>query len=282
MPSVLPRSSEPCRDFFSHLPACSAAFARGTRCRDCQRNRRGRRDSSAAATLFHRSGGGRDRARAARTRHIVRDAAAAAPGSVDLRGRSRRPSPGAAARGARAVRDRLDRLARRVAARELARRRDSAGLCRPGGTGGLCASRHALRGDDARSRARLRIVSRDPCAGEFILVGPHRIGEQIGTIQVALAARRSEPRDGVGTCLPDRGTWHFQQTTRRHRRCHRGSAAAAAGSRRAQREHRPAYRDGPVGLCRRLRSMSLGAPNEYMNAFPPAIAPHSQLRPITP
>ena len=29
MPSVLPRSSEPCSDFLSHLPACMAALARG-------------------------------------------------------------------------------------------------------------------------------------------------------------------------------------------------------------------------------------------------------------
>ena len=29
MPRVLPRSSEPCRDFFSHLPACMVALARG-------------------------------------------------------------------------------------------------------------------------------------------------------------------------------------------------------------------------------------------------------------
>ena len=30
MPSCLPRSSLPCRDFFSHLPACSSVLARGS------------------------------------------------------------------------------------------------------------------------------------------------------------------------------------------------------------------------------------------------------------
>ena len=192
---------------------------------------------------------------------LLRGAASATPEFVDLRSRPRGPSPGAAAGGARAVRDHLDRLARRVAARELARRGNACELCAdpdelvaaaPAGTRFV-----VMTHDHALDYELCRVILARADSSWLGLIGS---ASKSARFRSRLLRDGLEPRDGVATGCPIGVPGISSKLPGCHRDLDRRAAAAAiALPASARRERSPACRSGRVHEVLRPHAPALKA-----------------------